>query len=66
MFSLTTPEQISRFHILTLRSACKLEALGMRHSSGKRASVQAKALLGMPRGAKLADVVKALDTLLAD
>jgi len=65
MMTLTTPDQISRFQLVTLRGAVKLEKAGLRHSSGKRASVTAKALLGLPKGAKLDQVLEALDAKLA-
>ena len=65
MTILTTPAEISRFQLVALRGAVKLEKAGMRHSSGKRASVAAKALLGLPKGAKLDQVLEALDAKLA-
>jgi len=63
---LNTPEQIDRYRLLTLQKAVKLELLGMRHSSGQSANKRAKALLGLPAGAKRVTVLKALDAKLKE
>lgn len=61
MASLTTPEAISRFQLLTLREAVKMEGLGMKHSSGRSATAHARRLLGLPRGAKRETVLAELN-----
>jgi hypothetical protein len=40
-----TPEQILGFQLLAMRSALRLESVGMRHSSGKRVSVEVRTML---------------------
>ncbi len=48
---LSTPEQINKFQLLTLKSALKLEVLGMARR-GKSANTMACQLLGLPKGTK--------------
>jgi hypothetical protein len=64
MLILTTPEQIGRFQLLSLRGAVKLEALGMKHSSGRSATAAAKRLLKLSRGAKRETVLAAIEAAL--
>lgn len=64
MASLTTPEAISRFHLVALRGAVKLEGLDMKHSSGRSATAHAKRLLGLQKGAKRETVLAELNKLL--
>lgn len=40
-----TGEQTKMFQLVVLKSALRLEIIGMRHSSGRRASVQIRKLL---------------------
>jgi|688.fasta_scaffold168949_4 hypothetical protein len=51
MSALTTPEQISRFQLLTLKSALGLEIKGLK-GRGKSANTVACQLLGLPKGTK--------------
>jgi hypothetical protein len=51
MSALTTPEQISRFQLLTLKSALGLEIKGLK-GRGKSANTMACQLLGLPKGTK--------------
>jgi hypothetical protein len=56
-----TPEAIARYRLLAIRSALRLETLGMRHR-GTRASVLARDVLkeaGKKAPAKLADLAPA-------
>ena len=60
---LDTPEQISRYRLVTLRQAIKLEALGLRRSSGKSANTVACQLLGLPKGTRRAVTIQHLNEL---
>lgn len=40
-----TGEQTKNFQLVALKSALRLEIAGMRHSSGRRASVQVRKIL---------------------
>ena len=51
MSVLTTPEQINRFQLLTLKSALGLEIKGLK-GRGKSANTVACQLLGLPKGTK--------------
>jgi hypothetical protein len=51
MSVLTTPEQINRFQLLTLKSALGLEIKGLK-GRGKSANTIACQLLGLPKGTK--------------
>jgi hypothetical protein len=51
MSALTTPEQINRFQLLTLKSALGLEIKGLK-GRGKSANTVACQLLGLPKGTK--------------
>ena len=51
MSALTTPEQISRFQLLTWKSALGLEIKGLK-GRGKSANTVACQLLGLPKGTK--------------
>ena len=48
---LNTPEQISRYHLLTLKAALGLEIKGLK-GRGKSANTMACQLLGLPKGTK--------------
>lgn len=63
MTMLTTPEQISRFQLLALRNAVKLEIYGMRRR-GRSARAIAAEMLGMSRMATKEEVFDALSKLL--
>jgi hypothetical protein len=57
MTMLTTPESIALFRLATLRTALKLELLGMKHSSGKSAY---STLKGMGYKGTRAEVLEAV------
>ena len=65
MSMLTTPDQINTFRLCTLRRGIKLEQVGMKLSRGKSCLAIAKAELGFTRGAKAADVLAKLDSIIA-
>jgi hypothetical protein len=48
---LNTPEQISRYHLLTLKAALGLEIKGLK-GRGRSANTMACQLLGLPKGTK--------------
>lgn len=64
MTALSTPEQINRFRLVSLRSAVKLEAAGMTRR-GKSATSIARTEMKLPKSASRDDVLKALDAALA-
>jgi hypothetical protein len=51
MSALTTPEQISRYQLLTLKAALGLEIKGLK-GRGRSANTVACQLLGLPKGTK--------------
>jgi hypothetical protein len=51
MYALTTPEQITKYKLLTLKSALGLEIKGLK-GRGKSANTLACQLLGLPKGTK--------------
>jgi len=57
MITLTTPEQIEAFRLLTIRGALKMELAGMRHSKGFNASRVLKSQYGI-RGHREEQLVK--------
>jgi hypothetical protein len=59
MTTLTRPEDIQRFHLLTLRQAVRLEMLGMKRRGASAATV-AKQLLGLPKSTPNAVVFERL------
>jgi hypothetical protein len=63
--TLTTPEQISRFQLATIKQMVKLEGLGMKHSSGRSSTAAAKKMLGLPRNTKREEIIREIDKLLA-
>lgn len=63
MHALTTPEQIDRYRLLTLRAAVRLEALGMTRR-GQSATAAARAMLGLPKSARRETVLTALNAAL--
>lgn len=48
---LTTPDQITMFHILAMRGALRLEIHGLKHSSGRSVYAHVKKVFGF-RGNK--------------
>lgn len=56
-----TGKGIGLHQMLVLKHAVKLESLGMRHSSGRRASMIAKESLGLSRNTKLEVVIEKLE-----
>ncbi len=56
-----TPDGIRYAQLATLKGAVKLEALGMKHSSGVSMRKQAARLLGMKTTSKADDVIGALN-----
>jgi len=63
MHALTTPAQIDRYRLLTLRAAVRLETLGMTRK-GQSATTAARVLLGLPKSARRDVVLAALNTAL--
>lgn len=57
---LTTPEQMERYRLVTLRAAVRLESLGMKRK-GKSATAISRELLGLPRSAPFPAVVAGLN-----
>jgi hypothetical protein len=57
---LTTPEQIERYRLVTLRAAVRLESVGMK-KRGKSATAISRELLGLPRSAPFPAVVAGLN-----
>lgn len=60
---LDTPEQIERYRLAVLRSAVKLEALGMKRR-GRSATVCAKEQLGLPRNTPREEIVRILTEMI--
>jgi len=56
---LTTPEQIERYRLVTLRAAVRLESMGMKRK-GKSATAISRELLGLPRSAPSPAVIEGL------
>jgi hypothetical protein len=54
---IATPNGISYAQLASLKGAVKLEALGMRHSSGKRMSAVAKKRLGLKMSTPIATAI---------
>jgi hypothetical protein len=63
MTMLSTPDQIHRARLLTLRAAVRLEIAGMRRN-GRPASAIARDLLGLPASTRRAAVLAALTAAL--
>jgi len=63
MSIITTPEQISRYQLVTLRQAIKLENLGMKRR-GKSANVIACQMLGLRKGTKREVTIEKLNELI--
>lgn len=61
--TLTTPDQIETYRVLALRSALKLEALGMKRSRGPSANSVACAMLGLRKGTPVAKTLAAINEL---
>lgn len=55
---------LSLFQLLAAKHAIKLEALGMKHSSGKSARKHWAILLGLPQSAKHQQVVDEIEKIL--
>lgn len=49
---ITTPEGISAFHLLSIKYALKLEAIGLRHSRGSVAKLVREMILSKTRNKK--------------
>ena len=60
---LDKPEQIERYRLAVLRSAVKLEMLGMKRK-GRSATVCAKEQLGLPRNTKREEIIKILTEMI--
>ncbi len=56
-----TGKGIDLHQLVVLKQAVKLEGLGMRHSSGRRASMIAKESLGLSRNTRFDVVVEKLE-----
>ena len=61
MSTLTTPEEIEYFRLASLKAAVKLEALGMRHSSGL-VTPRIRKQLGLRARAPHAEVISLLQS----
>ena len=55
--------EISRLALTQLWGACKMESLGMSHSSGVRATAQAKKLFGWPMNVSKKETFRRVDNL---
>jgi hypothetical protein len=60
MTTVLTGSGITYFQLAALKGAVKLEAVGLRHSSGRSMSAQAKRICGLKRNATVDQVVAAL------
>lgn len=56
---LTTPEQIERYRLATLRAAVRLESIGMKKRGRSAASIS-RELLGLPRSAPFPAIIESL------
>ncbi len=66
MTALTSPEQIALFRIAALKSAVKLEMMGLRRSSrGRSATAIAREQMGLRKSAPRAEVLRALEAALS-
>ncbi len=66
MTALTTPEQIALFRIAALKSAVKLEMMGLRRSNkGRSATAIAREEMGLKKSAPRAEVLRALEMALS-
>ncbi len=66
MTALTTPEQIALFRIAALKSAVKLEMMGLRRSNkGRSATAIAREEMGLKKSAHRAEVLRALEAALS-
>jgi hypothetical protein len=61
MTALTRPDQINVYRLMTLRSALKLESIGMKRSHGRSTNSIVCAELGLPKGTKIATTLAALN-----
>ncbi len=52
------------FQLLQFKHAIRLEAIGMRHSSGRSVCAHAKRVLGLPRGMRRENVVARIEEIL--
>lgn len=55
----TTPEQIERYRLVTLRAAVRLESLGMKRK-GRSAAAISREILGLSRSASFPAVIEGL------
>jgi hypothetical protein len=62
---LTTPEQIERYRLVTLRAAVRLESVGMKRK-GKSAAAISRELLGLSRSAPFPAVIAGLNQLIEE
>jgi hypothetical protein len=61
---LNTPEQIALYRLAALRAAVKLEIRGLKASRGRRATVIAREILGLPKSTRKAEVLAAIEETL--
>tara|TARA_R100000234_G_scaffold82200_1_gene51843 strand:- start:2109 stop:2360 length:252 start_codon:yes stop_codon:yes gene_type:complete len=60
---MTEIREISRLALTQLWGACKMESLGMKHSSGIRATAQAKKIFGWPMNVSKKETFRRVDCL---
>lgn len=65
MPTIDAPDAISRFQLVTIKSAVKLESKGMTHSSRKSVRKHACIMLGLPTSTKHDKVIEALERRIA-
>lgn len=64
--ALIEPMQIDTFRLMALKASVKLEAKGMRRSSGRSATAIARTKLGFDRSASREEIIEALDALIQE
>jgi hypothetical protein len=64
MTTITAPEAIARYQLVTIKHMVKLEGLGLKHSSGRSATARAKEMLGLPKSTNRDTVLKIIEDML--
>jgi len=62
----TDTHKINVMTLFALKGACKLEALGMKHSSGRSACQTARMFLSLPKNTRKVDVAKHIAEVVDD
>lgn len=55
---------VPMFNLIQMKSAVRLEKVGLKHSSGRSVRKRAALLLGLPTNAKHDDVINAITTIM--